>query len=119
MRRREVLIQNLLPVLNDDRRAAEDGARKLFRNFALKLTELWRYEARLPIDELFAESTGWEHFLAAQKQNRGVLLLTPHLGNWEFGGPLLAKRGYELQVLTLAEPGHGLTGLRQVARAQW
>jgi lauroyl/myristoyl acyltransferase len=46
-------------------------------------------------------------------------LLTPHLGNWEFGGPLLSKRGVTLQVITLAEPGQKFTELRQASRARW
>src|SRR4029077_19270240 len=52
-------------------------------------------------------------------EKRGILLVTPHLGNWEFGGPLLTKRGVKLQVITLAEPGNGLTELRQASRARW
>ncbi len=46
-------------------------------------------------------------------------MLTPHLGNWEFGGPLLTRRGITLQVITLAEPGNGFTEMRQAARARW
>ena len=42
-----------------------------------------------------------------------MLLLTPHLGNWELGGALLARRGIKMVVLTQAEPGDGLTELRQ------
>jgi KDO2-lipid IV(A) lauroyltransferase len=48
-----------------------------------------------------------------------VLLLTPHLGNWEIGGALLARRGLKLIVLTQAEPGEGLTELRKSLRARW
>ena len=91
----------------------------MVEQFALKLADLWRYESGLPIDHLFGEWTGWEHFEKAQAQKRGVLLLTPHLGNWEFGGPLLTQRGVNLQVITLAEPGNGFTELRQASRARW
>jgi KDO2-lipid IV(A) lauroyltransferase len=48
-----------------------------------------------------------------------VLLLTPHLGNWEFGAPFLTQQGVSLQVLTLAEPGKDFTQLRQASRARW
>src|SRR6266567_400332 len=89
-RRREVVVQNLLPVLNGNRAAAENIGRDLFRNFGAKLADLWRYESGQPIDGMFAELTGWEHFTAARSSRRGLLLLTPHLGNWEFGAPLLA-----------------------------
>ena len=119
VRRREIVIQNLLPAIGGDRVQAEKISRELFRHFAQKLADLWRYEGGLPIDDLFGELTGWEHFQRAKSEKRGVLLLTPHLGNWEFGAPLLARRGVDLLVITLAEPHDPLTELRQTSRARW
>jgi predicted exporter len=116
--RRDVVIANLLPALDADRTTAKKTARRLFQNFAQKLTDLWRYEGGRSIDSLFGELTGWEHFAAAQSTKRGVLLLTPHLGNWEFGAPLLAARGVKLLVVTLVEPDAELTEIRQTARAR-
>ena len=116
--RKEVVIQNLLPALDGDRAAAERAAQKLFQNFSMKLVDLWRYESGQSVDPLFADLTGWEHFVAAQATGRGVLMITPHLGNWEFGGPLLTRRGVKLHVITLAEPGRGLTELRLASRAR-
>ena len=118
-RRRKIVIQNLLPALENDHEAAETKARELFQNFAVKVIDLWRYEAGLPIANSFGTATGWEHFAGAQAQKRGVLLLTPHLGNWEFGGPWLTKKGVSLLVVTLAEPGQNFTQLRQASRARW
>jgi len=46
-------------------------------------------------------------------------LLTPHLGNWEFGAPFLRARGVTLQVITQAEPQDSLTDLRQASRSRW
>ncbi len=117
--RRRVVVENLLPAVKGDVQRARQTAKALFRQFAMKVVDLWRYEAGLGIDGLFGETTGWEHFVQAQSQKRGVLLLTPHLGNWEFGGPLLTRRGVALQVLTLAEPGKNFTELRQASRARW
>ena len=118
-RRREVVVRNLTPAFNGSRSAAEECALKLFQQFARKLVDIWRFEAGLPMDNLFADLTGWDHFLTVQKSGRGVLLVTPHLGNWEFGAPLLTQHGFKLHVITLVEPGHGLTELRQAARARW
>ena len=118
-RRRAVVVENLLPALKGDRSAAESAARRLFQQFAVKLVDLWRYESGQPVDDLFAELTGWEHFTAAHARGKGVLMITPHLGNWEFGGPLLTRRGIKLHVITLVEPGEGLTELRQSSRARW
>jgi KDO2-lipid IV(A) lauroyltransferase len=118
-RRREVVIQNLLAAVNGNLPKAQRTAKDLFRQFALKLLDLWRYEAGLPIDHLFGQTSGWEHLEQAWAQKRGVLLLTPHLGNWEFGGPMLRRQGVTLQVITLTEPDEEFTRLRQTSRARW
>ena len=117
--RRRVVIENLAPAFGDDLMLARQTGKQLHQQFARKVLHLWRYEAGLDISGLFGEGTGWEHFKAARAQNRGVLLVTPHLGNWEFGGPMLTSRGVALQVLTLAEPGRDFTQLRQASRARW
>lgn len=117
--RRKVVIENLLPALGDDTAAAEKVARAMFQQFGLKLVDLWRYEAGLPIDGLFGETSGWEHFVAARERGRGILLVTPHLGNWEFGGPFMSRKGIALQVISLPEPGQGFTELRRASRARW
>jgi lauroyl/myristoyl acyltransferase len=117
--RRRIVIENLLPPLSGDSRQAERLARSLFQQMASKLVDIWRYEAGLPIENLFGAHTGWQHFEKAQNQKRGVLLLTPHLGNWEFGGPWLSRRGVALQVITMAEPSQQFTRLREKSRARW
>lgn len=117
--RRETVIQNLLPALNNDRAAAAKKAKELIHGFAVKVVDLWRYETGLPIENTFGHATGWEHFENAFEQKRGVLLLTPHLGNWEFGGPWLSQKGIALQVITMAEPGKNFTQLRQASRKRW
>jgi predicted RND superfamily exporter protein len=117
--RRDILIENLLPAVNGDRSAAEIKARALMRNFAIKLVDLFRYEAGKNIDDLFGNSAGWEVLQNAQKSGRGVLVLTCHLGNWELGGPWLTRKGMRLQVITLSEPGDDFTELRQKSRSKW
>jgi lauroyl/myristoyl acyltransferase len=117
-RRREVVIQNLLPVLNGDRQAAERATRRLFQKFAVKLADLWRYEGGAPADHWQTEWDGWEIFATAQARGKGVLLVTPHLGNWEFGAAFFVQHGFRLLVLTQPEPEQGLTTLRQASRAR-
>ena len=111
-----IATENLRPVVGV---AAEATAARLFDQFALKLCDLWRYEAGLPVRDQFRELTGWENLEKEVDAGRGVLLITIHLGNWEFGAPLLASRGVDLLVLTQPEPGEGFTELRQAARAKW
>ncbi|HSH94992.1 MAG TPA: MMPL family transporter, partial [Roseimicrobium sp.] len=117
--RLECVTQNLLPICNGDLPKAQDTARRVFSNFGEKLVDLWRFEAGADIQSLFTEFKGWEHYAKAKAEGRGVLLVTPHLGNWEFGGPLMTQRGEKLLVLTLPEPGTGFTEMRQAARARW
>jgi lauroyl/myristoyl acyltransferase len=118
-RRREVVVRNLLPVTGGDRRAAGRLARALHRQFALKLADLWRFESGVAANAWFTAGTDWGILEDACRRGKGVLLLTPHLGNWELGGALLAQRGIKLIVLTQAEPGEGLTELRRDLRARW
>lgn len=70
------------------------------------------------MDGTARDGSGWEHFSAALAAGRGVLLVTPHLGNWELGAPLLTRRGVRPLVLTAPEPGQGFTELRSNARAR-
>jgi KDO2-lipid IV(A) lauroyltransferase len=61
----------------------------------------------------------WYRFETARARGRGLLLLTPHIGNWEFGAPFLRRRGVSLQVITQAEPDETLTRMREASRARW
>jgi KDO2-lipid IV(A) lauroyltransferase len=116
--RREVVIQNILPALDGNHSAAEAATKTLFRRFALKLSDLWRYESGVDLDAQRANWRGWEIFTAAQSRGKGVLIVTPHLGNWEFGGSFFVQHGIPLLVLTQAEPDARLTQIRQASRAR-
>ncbi len=117
--RREVVIQNLLPLHDGDRAAATRTARQLVLNFTRKLADLWRFESGTPVMASFNQLAGWERFEAAHARGRGVLLVTLHLGNWELGGPILTHKGHRLLALSNPEPDPRLTELRQAARARW
>lgn len=117
--RRAVVIQNLLPVFQNDRPAATRAARDLFTGFMLKLLDLWRYEGGVVPANWFLDWTGWEIFQQASARGRGVLLVTPHLGNWELGGPFMSRHDCKLLVLTQDEPDPRLTAMRQASRARW
>lgn len=111
-------MENLLPVLAGDRVAAERVTRALFRQFALKIVDLWRYESGADVSGEKAAWQGWENFEVARAQGKGVLIVTPHLGNWEIGAAFFVERGIPLLVLTQAEPEAELTELRQASRAR-
>jgi lauroyl/myristoyl acyltransferase len=116
--RREIVILNLLPVFNGDRKSAEAAAKKLFQDFAQKLIDLWRYEGGGEVDAQNPDWLGWEIFTAAHARGKGVLIVTPHLGNWEFGALFFVRRGIPMLVLTQAEPDARLTEIRLASRAR-
>jgi predicted RND superfamily exporter protein len=114
-----VVVQNLLPACNGDLPSARAAARRLFHNFGLKIAHLWTYEAGRDIDHLVGHLEGRDRFFSALESGRGVLLISPHLGNWEFGAPLLARHGIKLMAVTLEEPSRRLTELRRNSRRRW
>ena len=116
--RREVVIQNFLPVLKGDRRAAVAAAKAMFTEFALKIADLWRFEGGVDVGGEKAGWRGWENFEPAHARGNGVLLVTPHLGNWEIGAPFFIARGISILVLTQPEPNPELTRMRQISRAR-
>lgn len=117
--RRRIVFENLLPLLDGDRLAAARTTRRVFRNFGRKLADLLRFEAGKSLAGRFVALNDWDRFAAVHGRGQGVLLLTPHLGNWEIGAPLLIERGVQLLVVTQAEPGQDLTELRRRSRTRW
>ena len=83
----------------------------------MKLVDLWRYEGGARAD-CWHRMGRLANLAAAQARGKGVLLLTPHLGNWEFGAAFFVQHGFKLLVLTQPEPEQGLTKLRQASRAR-
>ncbi|MCP5521184.1 MAG: lysophospholipid acyltransferase family protein [Verrucomicrobiales bacterium] len=118
-RRREIVVRNLLPLCNGDRAATASAADRLFVNFGRKLADLMRFEAGLSLTRRFVALNDWERFREVEARRQGVLMLTPHLGNWEIGAPLLVERGVKLLIVTQAEPGEDLTELRRQSRDRW
>jgi predicted RND superfamily exporter protein/lauroyl/myristoyl acyltransferase len=114
--RREMVVDNFLPVFGGDREAAGKAAHRLFRKFSTKLVDLWRVESGVPVTEWLTNFPELEIIRAARARGHGVLFITLHLGNWEHGGLLLNQLGVQLTVLTLAEPDDGLTDLRIALR---
>jgi lauroyl/myristoyl acyltransferase len=113
----EIVRQNLEPLAADPT-AAGAAVCENFAAFGRKLADLWAYEAGVSMDRWIRPGSGMPHLRAATGSGRGVLLVTLHLGNWEFGAPLISKMGTRLIVLTADEPGGGFTELRQQGRAR-
>ena len=77
-----------------------DLARRAFEQFARTLVEMLELERMSGARLLSAiEIRGGEHLAAARASGRGVILLSAHLGNWEWGAAALAARGVPLHVV--------------------
>ena len=74
-------------------RARAALARDVFRHFAVCFADLVvaNRQRRLP-ERLLAAIRGGENLAEAGAGGRGIVVLTAHLGNWEFAGRLLAHR---------------------------
>jgi KDO2-lipid IV(A) lauroyltransferase len=67
-------------------------------------------------DEWVEKETGEENLVEALTRGRGVICITPHLGNWELGGYVLASKGYPINILTLREESQYLSRYEEQLR---
>lgn len=117
--RRQVVEENLEAAFPDQdpawrRRVADASYRHLGREMVatLRMAHMTREEiiARTPVD-------GWDAFVEALEEGRGVILATGHLGNWEVGAACLAARGVPVDGVTkaMANPrfGRALAAVRR------
>ena len=97
-------------------------ARKVFENIALNAADIFissKYHTAQALDHIVINH-GWEHFENALKKNKGVLILTCHLGAFEFiasnvtlrhiKGNIVAKKLHNPSLNQLLEDfreGHG------------
>jgi KDO2-lipid IV(A) lauroyltransferase len=101
---RRALERNLAAVM-PERSRIPAAARHAFEQFARAFVEFLALERMS--GTVLAEAVevcGVEHLEAALASRRGVILLSAHLGNWEWGAAALASRGLRLH---LAARRHG------------
>ena len=68
----------------------------------LVLFAWWTYlqfPSRLALLTRVDRVEGWEHVEAGLANGKGIILVTGHLGNWEFGGAYFAARGVPIDVV--------------------
>ena len=112
---------NLARLMGDAPRGAiRARARESFEHFALALSDFLRLDSMAP--EALAgaiEIHGEEHLEAARAAGRGVILVSAHLGNWEWGAAWLATRGPRVHVVARAHASAGVERLFQRLRRGW
>jgi KDO2-lipid IV(A) lauroyltransferase len=79
---------------------------RVFRSYARYWLEVFRLpgETRESLERRVVVE-GWEHVEAATAGGRGVVIVTPHLGNWDLGGAWMATTGFRpATVVEVLEP---------------
>jgi KDO2-lipid IV(A) lauroyltransferase len=86
--------------LESNVRQSGTRARRAFVNFSQYLVDLLRMEDLRREDfEPRVEMEGWEHFEAAYRRGKGVILVTMHMGHWDLAGAAIALRGYPVTAI--------------------
>ena len=94
-------------------------ARRTFQNYGQYLLD-YMVMHRVTADnkgKMVERELGQEYMIEALGRGKGIICITPHLGNWELGGLLLAFRGCDLYVLTLDEIDPKIKAFRERMRA--
>ncbi len=77
--------------------------RRMFANYGEYMADFFRLPQMPPhkADMVFAGLKGEHNIKAALAQGKGVILLSAHIGNWEFGGTMVRHANYPLAVVSL------------------
>jgi len=119
-RRRRAALDNLAAMLPDVTKARRRQiARAMMRSYTRMLYEFFRLPG-LPAGELAdgIEVEGLEHVRAALAKGRGVIVTSSHIGNWELGAVVLARRGHPVNAVAGVQFGRWLSGDVREAKAQ-
>lgn len=101
-RDRHLIINNLKNVFGKDDRHTRHVARCILRNFGKYLIEFLRFQKMgKSYFEKYVLVDGSENLKEALGANKGALLFSAHLGNWEWGAAIVAHLGFPLNAITL------------------
>jgi KDO2-lipid IV(A) lauroyltransferase len=109
MRRARRAVKQNLEVIGEGRFSPNQIsrlARRTFRNYGQYLLDYMVIHRITSSNKgtVIGGEVGVEHMARTLGDGKGAICITPHLGNWEMGGLLLAFRGGTLNVLSLDEP---------------
>ncbi|MBA2448291.1 MAG: lysophospholipid acyltransferase family protein [Chloroflexi bacterium] len=94
--------QNMAHILGPtaDRREVARRVRNVFRNYGKYVVDvLWLPRARFGELDRKLEIVGLDHIDEAMRRGRGLVLVMGHIGNWDWGGAVLAGKGYPVNAL--------------------
>ncbi len=117
---REAILDNYAAVLGLPRNAreVECAGREMVSRHSRLWIDLLRYSGRRDVDpaSLLAARSGDERLVAAEREGKGALLLTAHVGNFELGGLFLAQLGLQVAAVYVPDPSPVIEKHRDDAR---
>ncbi len=93
-------------------------SKQLFRNYSKYLVDYGRFTNlnNRNILKKIVHFDGKENLDAALRMNKGIILLTAHLGNWELGGIFFGSYGVRINVITLPDQNPEIDDIRRCYR---
>ncbi|OQZ02489.1 MAG: hypothetical protein B6D35_01145 [Candidatus Brocadia sp. UTAMX2] len=94
-------------------------ARRLFRNYSKYIVDCGRFTNfnKKALTEQIVCYEGKENLDKVLHMNKGLILLTAHLGNWELGGMFFGSYGFKINVLTLPDENQEIDTIRSWYRS--
>jgi KDO2-lipid IV(A) lauroyltransferase len=101
-RHQVVALDNLRSALG--REKSEEELQRIavaaFQNLGRSSAEFVRFSGMADAEiQRRVDIEGWEHYLAARAEGRGVVYVTAHFGNWELMATALAFKGFPIHVV--------------------
>ncbi len=96
--------------LRVDRKRARKIVRGSYENLGRSVLEFASIGTRTKVGSL-VELQGEEHLERAFRRKKGVILMSAHLGNWEYGAALLSERGYPVNAIGADQREDRMTSL--------
>lgn len=91
---------------------------RLFRNYSKYLVDCARLAglSKDAVIDKIIHYDGKENLETALAMDKGIILLTAHLGNWELGGFFFGRHGLKINVLTLQDSDIEIAEVRKQYR---
>lgn len=102
-------------------REATSLVRRVFRNYARHLVDYGRFKGMSPesLDRAIREVEGIQNIETALQSQKGQILVTGHLGNWELGALYFARIGRKVNIVTLPDDAPQVDAIRESYRNRY
>lgn len=109
-------LRNISPEMSFLKAALSAAA--VYKNYSFYLIDLFYISHDLErVKEYRLEIQGFENIQEAVDSNRGIILLTSHIGNWEIGGLALSSTGREINIVYSPDSSAALESQRRLMRS--